>query len=185
MLLLLLAACLPRAAATCPATVADAPPGVLVRVEKQAFELGVYRDGRLLDASEGPACFPIALGAAPAGDKQARGDERTPDGELRVTHRNPASRFYKSLGLNYPTTRHADAGLAAGRIDAATAARVKAADAPGKMPARDTALGGDIYIHGGGSAWRSWTDGCIALENDAMDYVYDVAGPGSAVWVLP
>src|SRR5688572_12708980 len=126
----------------CPDTFAAT--ALTIVVWKSSFELGVYRDGQLLVAEGAPACFPVALGADPEGDKQKRGDERTPEGELRITHRNPASSFHLSLGLNYPTRRHADVGYAAGLVSAATRDRVKAADAPGRMPARDTALGGDI-----------------------------------------
>ena len=166
-------------ALTCPASVEG--PGLVVRVWKTDFQIGVYQDGTLLAGPEGPACFSVALGAEPAGDKQARGDERTPEGEFRVTHRNPNSSFHKSLGLNYPTGRHADAALAGGRIDKATRDRVVNADRPGRMPARDTGLGGDIYIHGGGHFPTWWTDGCVALDNTAMDWLYATAAPGTRV----
>jgi len=169
----------------CPDVDDRLPPGVVVVVDKSELRLGVYRDGRLLAYEGAPACFPVALGAAPEGDKRARGDERTPEGWFRVTHRNPQSSFHLSLGLSYPTTRHAELALAEGRIDRATRDRVVVSDRPGRMPARDTALGGDIYLHGGGS-WPSWwTDGCVAVSNPHIEWIYATVGPGDAVWVLP
>lgn len=171
---------------SCPERLEGALAELVVWVDKSAFSLGVYRDGVLVERAPGaPGCVAVALGAEPEGDKQARGDERTPEGWFRVTHRNPHSRFHRSLGLNYPTARHAEAALAEGRIDRATRDRVVAADAPGRMPARDTALGGDIYLHGGGSWPTWWTDGCVAVTDEVMDWLFEVAGPGTAVWIVP
>lgn len=169
---------------TCPATHPDKDLVVVVR--KADFTLGVYRDGVLVRRDDGSeACFAIALGAEPAGDKQQRGDERTPEGEFRITHRNPSSSFHLSLGLNYPTARHAEAAFAAGRISATVRDRIVAADAPGRMPARDTALGGDIYLHGGGAVPAWWTDGCVAIADVEMDWLYATARPGTRVVILP
>jgi murein L,D-transpeptidase YafK len=171
-------------ASTCPLLQSGAPAGLLLVVDKAEFRLGVYRDGALAFLADQPECYDIALGGAPAGDKEARGDERTPEGVFRITHRNPTSRFHLSLGLDYPTARHAEAALAADRIDRATRDRVVAADRPGRMPVRDSALGGDIYLHGGGSLPRDWTDGCIAVDDGVIEHLYAIAGPGTAVWVL-
>lgn len=156
--------------------------GLVVVVDKSDFALAVYRDGALLTLPDGrAACVPIALGAEPVGDKQERGDERTPTGTFRITHKNPKSAFHLSLGLDYPQARHAEAGHRAGRIDAATRDRVVAADRAGGMPVRDSRLGGDIYLHGGGASPNSWTDGCIAVENDVMDWLFATARPGTRV----
>jgi murein L,D-transpeptidase YafK len=168
----------------CPTLVPD--QGFVVVVDKSDFALGVYRDGALVSGPDGsPACFPIALGAEPVGDKQRVGDERTPEGTFRVTHRNPRSAFHLSLGLSYPDVAHADRALASGLIDDETHARVVAADRTGRMPVRSTRLGGDIYIHGGGPSPRWWTDGCVAVSNDVMDWLFAEAGPGTRVRIQP
>jgi murein L,D-transpeptidase YafK len=168
----------------CPDIVED--QALVIVVDKSEFELGVYRDGHLATGPDGsPACFPVALGAAPVGDKARQGDERTPEGTFRVTHRNPSSSFHLSLGLSYPDAAHAVAAFAEGRVDAATRDRVVAADRPGRMPARDTPLGGDIYIHGGGPTPRWWTDGCVAVADEVMDWLFAEVGPGSLVRIQP
>jgi len=41
-----------------------------------------------------------------------------------------------------------------------------------------------IYIHGGGTE-KDWTDGCIALENEDMQELFDAVGVGSKVLILP
>ncbi len=155
--------------------------GLVIVVDKSDFVLGVFEDRVVIGGPDGPACFAIALGASPVGPKEQRGDERTPVGTFRVTHKNPASTFHLSLGLDYPRAADAEAALAAGRIDARTRDRVVAAAKAGGMPARDTALGGDIYLHGGGAYPASWTDGCVAITNDAMDWLYAKARTGTTV----
>jgi murein L,D-transpeptidase YafK len=127
----------------------------------------------------------VALGGEPTGDKRRQGDERTPEGTFRVTHRNPNSAFHLSLGLSYPDVAHADRGLAEKIIDAATHERVVAADRARKMPVRSTALGGDIYIHGGGPLPNFWTDGCVAITNAQMDWLFAEVGPGTRVRIEP
>ncbi len=52
------------------------------------------------------------------------------------------------------------------------------------MPPRDTALGGDIYLHGGGSVPDDWTDGCVAVSNEHIDLLYAWARPGVAVVIV-
>lgn len=168
----------------CPATRPETE--LVVVVWKAEFALGVYEEGALLTGPDGaPACFPVALGAEPAGGKRERGDERTPEGEFRITHRNPRSAFTLSLGLDYPRAQDAVAAFAEGRIGAEVRDRVVAADVAGRMPPRDTPLGGDIFLHGGGAAPRDWTDGCVALDDDAIRWLYAKAGPGTRVLVLP
>ena len=167
-------------AATCPEQ-APLPGGFVVFVDKSERWLGAYQDGLLATAPLGPACFPIALGAAPEGDKAQRGDERTPVGDRRITHKNPRSRYHLSLGLDYPNTADADRALAAGRIDAATHARIVAADLPGRPARNDSPLGGDLFLHGGGPVPADWTDGCIAIDDAAIDWLFEVAKPGTLV----
>lgn len=162
-----------------------ASSGLQIVVWKSLFSLGVYQDGVLVARAGASACVDVALGGAPAGDKAQQGDEHTPEGTFRVTHRNPNSAFTLSLGLNYPTRRHAERAYAEGRIDRATRDLVVASDRPGVMPARSTSLGGDIYIHGGGATPVDWTDGCIGLEDADIRWLYTLAGPGTNVLILP
>jgi L,D-transpeptidase catalytic domain len=169
---------------TCPEHVeAFAEHAQVIAVWKGSFQVGLYESGRLVRAGEEPRCFPVALGGAPDGDKLQRGDEHTPVGWFRVTHKNPKSSFHLSLGLSYPDAEHARHAFDAGLIDAGTQRRIVAADAAHHLPLRDTAMGGDIYLHGGGAAPSDWTDGCVAFADAAIDLVYAWARPGTAVWI--
>jgi murein L,D-transpeptidase YafK len=165
--------------ADCPAPPDEA--GLVVLVDKSDFVLALFRDRVPVAAPGGSACFAAALGGSPVGDKVLRGDERTPVGVFRVTNKNPTSSFHLSLGLSYPTARHAETAFAAGTIDAATRDRIVKADVPGRMPARDTALGGDIYLHGGGAVPRNWTDGCVGIDDDEIEWLYAAVATGTRV----
>ena len=56
------------------------------------------------------------------------------------------------------------------------------------MPPQRTRLGGEIYIHGQDAARphgrsQDWTRGCIALDNPAMQELYDRVGIGTPVLI--
>jgi lipoprotein-anchoring transpeptidase ErfK/SrfK len=51
-------------------------------------------------------------------------------------------------------------------------------------PPQNTALGGDIYIHGNG-ARSDWTWGCVALENEDIQELFDAVMVGTPVTIKP
>jgi len=146
----------------------------VVVVEKQRRRLALYRGGALA------GCWRVAL-ARPAhpersdreavveskGAKQVEGDLRTPEGWYRTSDR-PTSRFHRAIAVHYPNLDDAERGVGAGDIDAATRDEIAAALADGVEPPQHTALGGEILIHGGGSA-ADWTLGCVALDDADID----------------
>ena len=101
--------------------------------------------------------FPISLGFTPYGHKQREGDGKTPEGWYHIDRRNPNSSFFLSLGISYPNAQD----------------RLRAKRA-GQKP------GGDIFIHGQPNKrflfWRAydydWTEGCIAVSNRDMRWIY-------------
>ncbi len=128
--------------------------------------------------------FPIGLGRNPVGHKQAEGDGRTPEGEYYVCVKNYNSAYYLSLGVSYPNKEDAAAALADGRIDRETYERIAQAIEKGQRPDWNTALGGAIMIHGCGSA-SDWTAGCVAVDNDVMDILFDYCFEGTKISILP
>ena len=110
----------------------------------------------------------IRLGDAPVGHKRFEGDEKTPEGDYRISGRNPGSRYHLSLRISYP--------------NAADRAYAKA---------RGRQAGGDIFIHGQPNAWagppiaRDWTDGCIALSNAEIKQLWDVVPDGTPITIRP
>src|SRR5262245_15700647 len=116
--------------------------------------------------------YTIALGNAPAGHKTRQGDGRTPEGDYYITHKNPKSNYYLSLGVSYPNVKDAEAGLKNGLITKAQHEAITAAIRSQSKPPQNTKLGGDIFIHGGG-AGNDWTLGCVALENENIKELFD------------
>lgn len=128
--------------------------------------------------------YHIALGPSPKGDKYFRGDGRTPEGEYFICEKKSSSQYYKSLGINYPSPRHAENGLTAGMITENDYRQIVRANDAKKMPPSNTALGGLIFIHGGG-CYPDWTLGCVALPNRAIDEIFDVVKIGTPVFIIP
>ena len=137
----------------------------LIVVEKAARRLTLYARQRPI------ASLGISLGGAPVGHKEREGDQRTPEGRYSIDARNPGSSYHRSLRISYPNA-----------ADRAHAAEL------GVDP------GGLIMIHGIrnglgfiGSLHRAldWTDGCIALTDAEMDFVWDATPVGTPIEIRP
>ena len=143
----------------------------------------VYKEARRLELRQGETVvksYKVGLGFAPVGKKVKQGDGKTPEGVYSICVKNPQSRFYLSLGINYPSPADAKAGLDAKLITAADYARIVAAHKKGGTPPWDTKLGGEIFIHGNGSA-SDWTWGCVALDDAEIKDLYQRVEIGTAV----
>jgi murein L,D-transpeptidase YafK len=143
-------------------------------VSKAARTLEVYEGDVLL------ARMHAALGREASGPKAREGDQRTPEGVYAVCVKNAESKYYLSLGLNYPNAADAQRGLAEGIITHAQHDAIVVAIQSGQRPPWDTPLGGEIMIHGGG-ACRDWTAGCVALDDECMDYLWEITEIGTEV----
>jgi hypothetical protein len=134
-------------------------------LEKKARRLTAYFEGK-------PArVYLVALGFAPEGHKEVEGDGKTPEGQYYIDSKNPRSAYYKNLGISYPN-----------EVDREHAAEL------GQSP------GGDIKIHGLapmyaalGQAHRltDWTYGCIAVDNEAMEELYQRTPVGTPILIVP
>ena len=143
------------------------PSPPLLPAAQQADAIHVYKAQRRMDLLRGDrviATYRIVLGGAPIGHKREQGDQRTPEGDYRITYRNARSRFHLSLRISYPDDTDRRQALARG-VDP----------------------GGDIMIHGGtppGYA-RDWTDGCIALTNREIEEVWRLVPVGTSITISP
>jgi lipoprotein-anchoring transpeptidase ErfK/SrfK len=146
----------------------------VIVVEKGARRLTLYSNG------ERVRVFTVALGFEPSGDKVRQGDGRTPEGEFYVCMKNDKSKFYLSLGLSYPNAEDAERGLRDGIINRAQHKQIVNAVERGAKPPWNTALGGEIFIHGGGTA-SDWTWGCVALANEHIKELFDAVPLGTHV----
>ncbi|QWF15332.1 L,D-transpeptidase family protein [Lysobacter capsici] len=153
-----LLACAPAWALTPPAMAPAAQRVDRIVVDKSQRRMQLFRNNMVIRT------YPILLGDAPSGHKRQQGDERTPEGDYRISGRNPNSRFHLSLRVSYPND-----------------ADRKQARARGVDP------GGDIMIHGGTPAGyrRDWTDGCIALTNPQIEEVWSLVPTGTPIRINP
>jgi murein L,D-transpeptidase YafK len=147
-------------------------------VEKKNRNLKLY-DGKNIVKT-----YKISLGAVPVGDKEIEGDGKTPEGEFYVFTKNEKSAFFLSLGLSYPNKEDAARGLKANLITQAEYDEIFRAIEAKEMPLQKTKLGGEIYIHGGGCD-ADWTQGCMALENEEIQELFDVIAVGTTVVIKP
>ncbi|HEX7174752.1 MAG TPA: L,D-transpeptidase [Pyrinomonadaceae bacterium] len=149
-----------------------------VVVEKSARRLSLYSGGEVVRS------FRIGLGEKPEGDKVREGDRRTPEGTYYVCVKNAQSAFYLSLGINYPNAEDAERGLRDGLITRAQYRKIVRAAKRNATPPWNTTLGGEIFIHGGGSQ-SDWTWGCVALENAHVKELFDSLPLGTPVHIEP
>ena len=147
----------------------------------------ISKKKRLLEIFDGETLvrqYKITLGFATRGDKRIEGDGKTPEGEFYLFTKNAESRFYLSLGLSYPNVEAAKRGLKEKIISREEYDAILKAIAEKKMPPQKTALGGEIYIHGGGIE-SDWTEGCVALPNEEIKEIFDAIPTGAKVKILP
>ncbi|GAB3938341.1 L,D-transpeptidase family protein [Mucilaginibacter myungsuensis] len=110
--------------------------------------------------------FHIELGMQPVGKKQFEGDGKTPEGTYTLDVKyTRGDAYYKSFLLSYPNKQ--EKAYAASQ---------------GKKP------GMSILIHGtkpNKIKAKDWTAGCIAMQNDDMDKLFDNVAEGTLIEVRP
>lgn len=122
----------------------------LIIVEKKERTMYLYKDNKI------QSMIPVSLGKNPTGPKEQKGDNKTPEGTFWISRKLCSPKYYRSLCISYP--REEDKRRAAKK---------------GVNP------GGNIAIHaqptwnadGKGDRYtlaHNWTEGCIAITNDAM-----------------
>ena len=127
---------------------------------------------------------PAALGKKPCGAKRCEGDGKTPEGVYWICLVKEHGRYGRGLGLSYPGPEDAKWALVQQTIDEHTCERILSAHQEGRRPPWGTPLGGEIYLHGGG-AKEDWTQGCIALEDEDMERVFEMRDLIREVEILP
>jgi murein L,D-transpeptidase YafK len=143
-------------------------------VLKSKRQLKLYSAGSLVRT------YKVGLGLNPVDDKKRQGDRATPEGEFYIFVKNNKSAYYLSLGLSYPNVEDAERGVRDGLISQTQHDAIVKAIKRKATPPQNTALGGDIYIHGNGAS-SDWTWGCVALENEDMRELFDAVQVGTPV----
>lgn len=136
-----------------------------ILIEKKERRLTLISKGEALKT------YRIALGGNPMGPKERQGDNKTPEGLYVIDSRNKDSRYHLSLHISYPNERD-------------------------KKRARERGVspGGSIMIHGikDGFSWvgdahaeADWTKGCIAVTDEEIEEIAQVAPNGTIVEIRP
>ncbi len=136
-----------------------------VVVDKDAHRVIVYQGGRVVRE------YDAELGWNNVGDKLHQGDGATPEGRYRITDKKSRGRspYYKALLLDYPNPEDLR--------------ELEALKASGELP-RATHTGGLIEIHGEGGRGNDWTDGCVAITNDQIDWLFTRVAVGTPVTIV-
>ena len=135
---------------------------VVVKKERRMY---LYKNGTVQQS------IPVSLGKNPLGQKEQKGDNRTPEGEFFIHRKLCSPKYYRSLCISYPRPE-----------DKARAATM------GVNP------GGDITIHaqpkwnadGKGDSYtlaHNWTEGCVAVTNAAMRELWYAVREGVPVTI--
>jgi murein L,D-transpeptidase YafK len=142
---------------------------ISIVVVKSDYELKVYdKDGWY-------ATYPVVFGSKSLDDKMMEGDRKTPEGVYHIASKRPHEKWDKMMVIDFPTQADLD--------------KFKERKAKGLVP-KNAKIGGGIAIHGtwphddlAVDLYQNWTNGCIALKNDDVDELFDLAAIGTQVTI--
>ena len=134
-------------------------------VVKKDRKMYLYKEGKVQQT------IPISLGKNPQGQKEQKGDYKTPEGEFFIQRKLCSPKYYRSLCISYPRPEDK-----------------KKAALKGVNP------GGDITIHaqpkwnadGHGDSYtlsHNWTQGCVAVTNAAMKQLWYAVREGVPITI--
>lgn len=139
----------------------DSKKGESILVIKIDKKLIFYKNSKPMKV------YSIGLGIRGLSDKYQAKDHATPEGRYRIIAKNPKSKYYKALLINYPNEEDVR--------------EFKKAKRTGLIP-KTASIGGLIEIHGGGS--NSITYGCISLDNKDMEELFNLVEVGTPVTIV-
>lgn len=161
---------------------------VLVVVDVEGHQARRYLRG------ERTHTFEVGRGQA-AGEKEVRGDLKTPRGLYFVTHKSTGpftgevAEYYGGhwVKVNYPNAFDARRGVDGGFLSLEDAARIAQVWWQRRLPTQNSKLGGGIGFHGWVAPWRgeeqgyglSW--GCVVLHPEEVATFYGSVPVGAAV----
>lgn len=152
-------------------------PRILVR--KRSRELLVLSDNILVTS------YPVGLGRNPSGIKLDGKDLKTPEGNYYICNKDDQHRYRLFLQINYPSPDDARRGTVQQIILPSEEEKIMKAWENNVPPPADTALGGNIGIHGYGSE-SNWTlDGSASMHNIHIEELFWNIENGTPVALVP
>lgn len=146
----------------------DGPVGtVSIIIDKSDYELSVY------DEKGWYATYPVVFGNNSLDDKQMEGDKKTPEGSFRINSKRVHEKWYRFLGIDYPTKESWD--------------KFNDRKKKGEIPS-NASIGGGVGIHGTWpkedfiiDKYKNWTLGCISMKKDHLFELYGFTPIGTSV----
>ncbi len=143
---------------------------ITILIEKAEHRLTVYHQLKPIKS------YAVVFGGDPIGDKRREGDQKTPEGILRVKDLYPHPHWSKFIWLDYPNP--------------ASWRKHWISKLKGKVPFAAT-VGSEVGIHGVAGTGENidnrinWTWGCPSLKNKDVDEIYEVIQVGTIVEIRP
>jgi murein L,D-transpeptidase YafK len=148
----------------------ESPVGnISIVIDKSDYTLSVYDDKGWY------ATYPVVFGNNSLEDKKMEGDNNTPEGTFRIANKKVHEKWFRFMGLNYPTKASWD--------------KFNRRKQLGEIPA-NASIGGGVGIHGTWphedfviDKYKNWTMGCISMKNSDVDEVYHFTPVGTQVTI--
>lgn len=153
-------------------------------IDRKSFSLQLYEDTVLIKT------YRASFGKNLSVPKTKAGDKATPVGEYAICDIDSNSQYRKFLKINYPNVSDAAEALRKGWITQKQFDQLKFEFYYEGCPKASTILGGDLGIHGIGKFdyilknlpfVYNWTNGSIAVSNEAIDEICSVVEKGTKV----
>lgn len=153
-------------------------------IERKSFSLQLYEDTVLIKT------YRASFGKNLSAHKARADDKATPVGEYAICDIDSNYQYYKFLKLNYPNVSDMSEALRKGLITQKQFEQLKFEFYYEGCPQANSALGGNIGIHGIGKFdyilknlpfVYNWTNGSIAVSNEAIDEILSAVQKGTKV----
>ncbi len=123
-------------------------------VSKKKHEMYIYKNKKKIHT------FRISIGKNPKGHKVKMGDHRTPEGSYFITRKKCHPKYYRMIFISYPNSKD-----------------IKAARVRGDSPGSAITIHAQPFWNDNGKGnnftlSKDWTNGCIAITNNAMDMLW-------------
>lgn len=147
-----------------------------LRVYKQEGVLELWCDGQLKRTMN------ATFGSNPVGQKEREGDERTPEGNYRISSKVESARFHRFLGISYPNEEDVQRAKRNGISNPGGGIGIHGTTPKLRLVARAwirfahvTGLAGVIGP----------TDGCIGVANEEVEHLYATVPVNTPITILP
>lgn len=121
------------------------PEKIFIRVLKESNDFEIWMYSKDTSKYNLFKKYDICFHSGTSGPKRAEGDKLVPEGYYYINDFNPDSKYYLSLGINYPNESD-------------------------KILSNKESPGNDIYIHG-----YCVSIGCLAMTNERIKEIYLIA----------